>query len=110
MFSKLRIAITLGAIALLTANTSAVKLRTTQDMEAVEATTTEVTTTTVTTTEATVEAASEDGTEEVEGVTITGAEGAEVTVEVDDDGDSDDEGDDESDDDGCGGNNIDIDI
>ena len=35
MFSKLRIAITLGAIALLTANTSAVKLRATQDAEAV---------------------------------------------------------------------------
>ena len=109
MFSKLRIAITLGAIALLTANTSAVKLRTTQDMEAVEATTTEVTTTTVTTTEATVEAASEDGTEEVEGVTITGAEEAQVTVEADDGGDSVDEGDDDCEC-GCGGNNVDIDI
>ena len=86
MLSKLRIAITLGAIALLTTNTSAVKLRTTQDMEAavveVEATTTEVTTTTVTTTEATTEAATEDDDEDVE-ITITGAEGAEVTVEVD---------------------------
>ena len=42
----------------------------------------------MTTTEATAEAAV-DGTEEVEGVTITGAEGAQVTVEADDD----DEGD-----------------
>ena len=87
MLSKLRIAITLGAIALLTAQTSAVKLRSTQAAEAavegVEATTTEVTTTTVTTTEATTEAATEDDTEEVEGVTITGADGAEVTVVAD---------------------------
>ena len=86
MLSKLRIAITLGAIALLTANTSAVKLRSTQAAEAateeVEATTTAISTTTVTTTEATTEATTEDEDEDVE-VTIAGAEGAEVTVEVD---------------------------
>ena len=62
----------------------------------------------MTTTEATAEAAV-DGTEEVEGVTITGAEGAQVTVEVDDGDDSDDEGDDDCED-GSGGNNVDIDI
>ena len=61
----------------------------------------------MTTTEATAEAAV-DGTEEVEGVTITGAEGAQVTVEADDD-DEGDEGDDDCEC-GCGGNNVDIDI